>query len=427
MMGLLWSILAAAALQDSAPPAAQEEEPSYRGITGDWDGHRPRWAERGVTLTLNAVYTFQVVAAGGLGDHPLAETTSEDDDGHVASFDLGLEVDTGKAGLWSGGTFNFRLEGRMGRSVVERAGTVSVVNIDAVFPNVVDRFDEEAIAITTLTLAQDLGAGISLFAGLVNASEGDANEIGGHALSPDHFLNSAMLYSLVEDATVPHAALGGGVEWAPADWLTASAMVFGTEETAGENPFHHTDGGSTFSTEWTVSYELGERGGAQTVGFLYGTDAERVNIAADPRIVLARLLLGQPVPTTSDPTWSLYWNGHQYLSGDGTRGWGVFGRAGVSDADPNPIAWNLAAGLGGKGTFEGRDEDAWGAGYFLLDLSDEDLLKGVGLEREAGGEAYYTISVLPGFRVTLDMQVIHSAVPNVDVTWLLGIRTTVDF
>jgi porin len=422
MAAILCTFLAA--LQD--PPAPEEEKPSY-GITGDWNGTRPRWAERGVTLTLNAVYTFQVVAAGGIDDLRLEETSSEDDDGHVGSFDLGLEVDTGKAGLWSGGTFNFRLEGRVGRSVVERAGTVSVVNIDAVFPNVVDRFDEEALAITTLTLSQDLGAGISIFAGLVNASQGDANEIGGNALSPDHFLNSAMLYSLVEDATVPHVALGGGVEWTPADWLTASAMVFGTEETAGDNPFDHTDGGSTFSTEWTVSYELGGRGGAQTAGFLYGTDADRINIAADPRLVLARLLLGLPPPTTSDPTWSFYWNGHQYISGDAEGGWGVFARAGFSDGDPNPVAWNLAAGLGGRGTFPDRDEDAWGAGLFLLELSDEDLLQALNLDHEGGLEAYYTLSITSGLRLTFDLQFIHSAVEPVDETWLLGLRTTVDF
>ena len=426
MHAFLRAILAASALQDPVPPPAQDEE-APAGITRDWGGRRTSLAESGLTLNLNAVYTFQAVVGGGIDGLLLENVSEEKDTGHTGSFDLGLELDTEKAGLWPGGTLNFRLEGRAGRSVVSRAGTVSVVNIDAVIPNVTDRFDEEALAVTTFSVAQDVGGGLSLFAGLLDASEGDANEIAGHALSPDHFLNGAMLYSVVEDATVPNVALGGGLEWEVSDRLYGSFSVFGTEETAGESPFRHSDGGTTFSTEWTLSHELGGRGGAQTAGFLYGTEAERTNLSADPRIVLARLFAGLPVPTSSDPTWSFYYNAHQYVSGGAEGGWGLFVRAGFSDGDPNPVAWNFAAGAGGRGTFPGRDEDAWGAGVFVLDLSDEDLLRGLGLKREEGAEAYYTISITSGLRVTLDAQAIHSAIDAVDTTWLLGLRTTIVF
>ena len=63
-------------------------------------------------------------------------------------------MDTGKAGLWEGGLFERAVEGRAGRSVLQRAGSVSAVNNDALFPNVVDRFDEEALALTALTFTQ---------------------------------------------------------------------------------------------------------------------------------------------------------------------------------------------------------------------------------------------------------------------------------
>jgi porin len=401
--------LAAAVLQDEAPA----------------DGLRSRWAGSGLSVELRAVYAFQAVASGGIDGTPLEPLSSEDDAGNTASLDFALELETAKAGLWEGGFFAFRLDARLGRSVLERAGTVSAVNLDALVPNVVDRFDEETLAITEFSYAHELGGGFSLFGGLLNTWAGDENELAGSAMSARHFLNGALLYSAVEDATVPNVAPGGGVEWAPSDDVAGSFSIFASEESAGDNPFDAD--GFTFSTEWTFRHVLGERGGAQTIGVLYGGGIDRTDLAADPRLVLARLLAGLPVPTTSDSTWAVYYNAHQYVQGDGESGWGVFVRVGVSDGDPNPIGWNFAAGAGGRGLLPGRGDDTWGAGLFVIDLSDEDLLQGLGLDRETGAEAYYTLALSSAFRLTLDAQVIDSGLPTVDTTWILGLRTTFEF
>jgi porin len=125
-----------------------------------------------LTIALDGTYTFQRVASGGL-DGPLFRAISdEEDNGHTISADLRLEHDTGKAGLWEGGSFLARGEGRAGRSVLERAGSVSAVNIDALFPNVVERFDEDAIAVTELSFSQDLGEAVALYGGLLDTSGG---------------------------------------------------------------------------------------------------------------------------------------------------------------------------------------------------------------------------------------------------------------
>jgi porin len=226
----------------------------------------------------------------------------------------------------------FRLEGRAGQSVVQRAGTVSAVNNDALFPNVIDEFDSEAVAITELTYGHSVGDKTSIFFGLLNTAEGDENEIAGYALSNSHFLNSAMLYSLVQDATVPNVSLGGGISYDPNDEVSGSFSVFGTPETAGENPFELWDG-TTFSTEWTFAHQWRNLPGAQTFGALYGIDASRTNIAASPRVVIGSILLGLPIPTTEADTWSYYYNAHQFIRGDADDGWGVFVRFGASDGN----------------------------------------------------------------------------------------------
>lgn len=428
----LRSSLACVLLAVSSP--AQAEEPAeaspYGGnvwsratLSGDWAGMRDRLAATGITLALDATYTFQGVVSGGFDGRFFGRVSDEGDTGNVFSGDLALDVDTGKAGLWQGGLVNAQLEGRAGRSVLQRAGTVSAVDADALFPNVVDRFDEEALAVTALTFTQALGDTVSVYGGLMNTAEGDANALAGSALGNDSFLNSALLYSLVEDATVPNVSLGGGIGWEPCERVSGSFSVFGTSETAGESPFD--PHGTTFSTEWTVAHTLADRGGAETFGALYGIDARRADIAADPRTILAGALVGRPAPTTRADTWALYYNAYQLVHGDLAGGFGVFLRAGLSDGNPNVVRWNAAGGVAGIGALRGRPRDRWGLGVFAVGPSDADLLRGLGAGTEVGGELFYAVAVTPWLHVTLDAQVIDSALPGADTTGVLGVRTHV--
>jgi hypothetical protein len=40
-----------------------------------------------------------------------------------------------------------------------------------------------------------------------------------------------------------------------------------------------------------------------------------------------------------------------------------------------------------------REQDTWGVGVFWLERSDEDLLAGLNVENEVGGEVYYNGAV----------------------------------
>lgn len=417
----------------SAPDASAVPNDTFGGdfwsrpkLTGHWGGLRDQWASRGVTVDLDGVYTFQGVADGGLEGPLFQRFSDEDDTGHTISGDLVLQLDTGKVGWWPGGFLKARLEGRSGTSVVQRAGTISPVNNDAVFPNVEDRFDEEAGGLTELTFTQFLSEKWAFFGGLLNTLDGDANEIAGSARSNAHFLNLAFLMSPVEAASTPTVTLGGGMLFLPRENIVGVLSVYNSEEAAGENPFDR-DQGTTIATEWSIQHALGERPGGQRFGFLYGIDRDRLEIAQDPRVFIGSILLGRPIPTTDSDTWAFYYNAHQYIQGDSNRGWGLFARFGVSDGDPNPVKWHGAGGLGGKGLFPGRQQDRWGAGVYYIDMSNEDLLRGLGVDDEIGGEIFYNIAVTPWFHVTLDAQIIDSALPRTDTTWVFGVRTSLNF
>lgn len=432
---LLWTGVAQGQeAKDTSSADSESKEPAVRDnrfwsrekLTGDWGGRRESLASAGLTVDFSATYVFQGVAAGGFTGPLFPRFSDEGDTGHTFAGDLQMELDTAKAGWWPGGTIKTRLQSRTGRSIVERAGSIAAVNNEAVFPIVLDRFDRSAFAITELTYEHAFGEKISVFGGLLNTSEGDENAIAGSALSHSRFLNFAMLYSLVEDATVPHTSLGAGINFKPTEKISGSFSVFGTAETAGENPFDRWRG-TTFSTEWTFSHTLAERGGAQTIGVLYGINGRRANITASRRLVLGSLLLGLPIPTTDADTWAVYYNAHQFIKGDEKGGWGVFTRFGVSDGNPNLVKWNLAGGVGGIGLLPGRKKDGWGLGLFFLNMSDEDLLRRLGVRDEVGGEAFYNIAVSPWMHVSLDAQVIDSALSRVDTTWVLGLRVHFDF
>ena len=406
--------------------------PTYGGtlwtrpaLTGDWNGLRDRLAASGLVVALDATYTFQTVTSGGFNGPLFHRLSDEGDTGNVVSSDLSLKLDTGRAGLWQGGLVDVQASARAGRSVVQRAGTVSPVEDDALLPNVEDRFDQAALAVTAFTFTQRLGHGIALFGGLLNGAEGDANELAGSALGKDRFLNSAFLYSLVEDASVPNVSLGAGVGWKPGEHLSGFVSALGASETAGEDPFERWHG-TTVSTEWTLAHSLAGRGGAQTFGALYGVGVRRTDIDVDPRLAISDLLHGVPVSTSDTDTWALYYNAYQFLHGDAEGGWGAFARLGLSDGNPNPVKWNATAGLGGIGLLPRRRADRWGLGAYYIGMSNEALLRGLGVKDEVGGELFYDVGVTPWLHVTVDMQAIDAALPRAGTTCVFGLRTHVD-
>ncbi len=413
----------AAVLLAGLPAHAQEPESGSGAddaagstLTGDWGGLRDRLADNGLSIALNGIHSFQGVAGGGLGQG--------NDTGNVFSGNLGLTLDTDKAGLWPGGFLKLRLEGRGGDNVLRGAGATSPVNNQALFPLVEGSGGSEVWALTELTFTQFLTERFGITGGLINTTYGDNNPITGNAISNQHFMNMAFLYSPVEAAAVPVVTLGGGLILIPAEGVQGSLTVGGSEETAGFNPFSRYEG-TTFGTEWEFEYKLGGKPGGMVIGGLYSIDQARRPFGS-PRLSLAEFANEEEGETAKD-SWAVFWNGFQYLTGDEERGLGVFARLGLADGDPNPIRWHGAIGLGGAGLFPGRERDRWGLGVYYQKLADGVLTREFGLDDELGGEVFYNITLTRWMNLTLDAQVIDSALPQAGTVVVLGTRVSVAF
>jgi porin len=392
-------------------------DPFADRLLGDWGGVRSTLADQGVTVNLDGTYTFQGVANGG--------TRFGSDYGNVFSGNLGIVIDTGKAGLWPGGFLTIRAEGRDGESALLRAGATSPVNNDALLPLIPGSLADGGWGLTELTYVQFLSKEFGLIGGLINTDTGDANPIAGFLGSNDHFMNASFLFSPVVISTVPNVTLGGGLIFLPNESNHFKFLVLGTNEVAGIDPFEHYEG-TTFMGEWTTHYKLGGKSGGMTFAATYGIDQERFRIADDPRVLIADFVTGEPL-TTDDETWSVMWNGFQFLSGDEKGGWGVFGRFGLSDGDPNPIRWTGSTGIGGVGLIPGRDQDRWGVGLYHQEFTDQGVLAALGVDGETGAEFFYNVALYRGVGLTLDAQVIDSAIPSVDTVVVLGARMSVHF
>jgi porin len=154
-------------------------------------------------------------------------------------------------------------------------------------------------------------------------------------------------------------------------------------------------------------------------------------IGQDPRVIFPPLNI--PIEW-KDGTWGLFWNFDQFLvvdPCDPNRGWGVFGRAGLSDGNPNPIEWDLSLGIGGSSPISGREYGTFGAGWYYLGLSNEIGAIGNFLLQprdETGIELYYKAAVCDWFEVTTDIQVVEPAIRRNSTTALVaGLRANIEF
>lgn len=409
------AIFAAAetAVRDLTQPSAEIET----ALTGDWGGWRGQAAQEGLTVALQGVHSLQGVASGGLD---LGSAT-----GNLFSGQLDLALDTEKAGLWTGGFLKVRLEGRGGQGVLARSGATSPVNNQAVFPLVEGRIGDGTVwALTELTFTQFVTERFGITGGLINTTVGDNNPMTGNAMSNQHFMNMAFLYSPVEAGAVPAVTLGGGLVFLPVDGVKGSLTVVGAEETAGYSPFALYEG-TTFATEWEIEYELGGKPGGMVIGGLYSIDQPRRPFG-NPRLSLEVFEDEEESETTKD-SWSIFWNGFQYLTGDEERGMGVFARLGLADGNPNPVRWHGALGLGGNGLLPGRERDRWGCGLYYQELADGVLAKTLQLGSEWGGEVFYNVALTSWMNVTLDAQIIDSALPQAGTVVVLGSRVVIRF
>lgn len=368
-------------------------------------------AEKGITYQSNFTQFYFGNNAGGL----------EREYRYGGHTDNVVNFDFGKLGVQEGLFLKIRAERRIGESLADATGAFLPPNMLADLP-VRDRRD---LYLTNVVITQALSENFILFAGKVDALDGDKNAYA-HGRGITQFSNSAFIANPIALRTVPYSTLGAGMAFLYEGEPILSFLVLNPTDTTRTSGFDELFAeGVTLTSEMRLPTNFLDMPGHQLIGGTWSS-REVVALGQDPRILLPNI----PIARQSG-SWSLYWNGDQTLVGDSQQGWGVFGRAGIGDHTTNPLAYFLSAGLGGSSMLSGRERDTFGVGYYYSATSNEigPLLNAVlgEIGDGQGVELFYNAAINRHLNITPDFQVIMPARESVDTALVAGIRANIVF
>lgn len=411
---------------EAARPAPEPEQsftlfpiPEYGGdlgvraaLTGDWGGSRTSLSkDAGLQFEVNAYNHYQGVVSGG----------SSHDWEYSGITDYIIKYDTGQGGLWPGGFLYARGQSYFGEGITGNTGGIVPVNTQFALRLPAD----SGTYLPHLYFTQFISPKTAFAFGKLDGTLGDTNAFA-HAIGNNRFMNLAFNFNPVLLKTGPYAPLGASVMVFPTKDLALKFFAFDTEgqiDRAGFDTLFN--GGTTFLGDATVTTNFFNQAGHHDFIYSY-TNQDSNSVQQDPRLILPA---GSVVPTDVSSSWAFTYNFDQYLVShpdDPARGWGPFGRFGVSDGKANLIKEFYSVGLGGTGLIPGREKDRFGVGYYHLNLASDrsDLVLG---NNENGMEIFYNLVPASWIELTANLQVIDGAVKNVDTATVVGFRGSITF
>lgn len=336
-----------------------------------------------------------------------------------------MNADLSKMGGPEGLFLKVRAEHRFGESMAGTTGALLPSNVAADLPVP----DSEELYLTNVLFTQMLSETFGVFFGKLDTLDGDANAFA-HGRGIKQFSNMAFVANPIVLRSVPYSTLGTGFVILGAEGVPVFTFsVLNPTDTTRTSGFDELfEEGVVLVPELRLPTNFFGLPGHQLFG---GSWSSRTyaSLDQDPRIILPNV----PINAETE-TWSLYYNFDQYLVVDPCnpkRGWGLFGRAGIADAETNPIEWIVSAGVGGSSMITGREADSFGVGWYYTGTSDEvsPFLQNAlgGLGDGQGVEMFYNIAVTKNLTVTPDAQVIIPARDQIDTAVLLGVRANLAF
>lgn len=400
--------------------------PSYGGpllerstLTGNWFGSRDAIRDHGFTWDLSSTNFYQGVTSGG----------REQGYEYGGRADYRLNINGEKAGLWKGLFIDLHGESLFGNSANDRTGTLMPVSIGQTLPTA----QGNVTALTGVKITQALSENFAVFFGKLNTLDDFNQPFTGGARGVNGFMNGGMLLPPILARTIPYSTFGAGFAVLRDLEPVFVASVFDTRNTPTTTGFDEFfTNGATVNLQANLPTKFLGLPGHYSIGGVYssGTYTDLDNL---PYFLSSRLRGELPPRPRVKGSWAVYGMFDQALWADECdpkRSWGVFGHAGITDGNPNPVRWSANVGVGGASLLRSRPLDTWGAGYFYVGLSDG--LKSVAprllpLDDEHGVELFYNIGVTPWCHITPDLQIVSPARTRVDTAVVFGVRAKIDF
>lgn len=393
-------------------------------MTGNWDGTRDRWKEKGVTLEFRLLGFVQGTADGGL----------RHDTEWNGKFIAEAKFDLGKLWGWKYWSAELKTETRFGGPVLGGTGALNPANTTMLAP----KPSGTAFAITALNVTKlipiDLKKGnlIAVSAGRYNLLDLiDEDFFAGSGET--RFWNMAHIGPLTVVRQVPFITNGASFAYVRhgEPFFTFAVIDPNDHETTTGLSNLFGDGvtfypGIHLPTKWFGKSGKHSFEGAVTTKSYTPFDAIRQIVIPGPPL--------NPLEPRRG-SWSLAYVGRQYIVERGKRdGWGIFVQASIADEERSPVTRYFDIGLGGNGLFKSRPRDEFGIAWAYTGLSRvlKDNLNLISLgnlrpRSEFVFETFYNFHITPWLRFTGDLQVIRPTRQAVDMAIVPGARVEIIF
>lgn len=403
-------------------------------LTGDWFGHRPRLAEKGITFGGN-VTQFMYGLDGGINSRRIPPILGQGDNfSYTGRGDYNVTFDLEKFGGLPHGKLFIGAQHWWGQygNVSLNTGALSPAIFPAALPPVPN--NQGTPYITDFFITQPLSKEWVVFAGKKNViGAADQDDFAG-GNGTVQFVNQAFIANPAFLLALPYTSFTAGFV-SPREWGGFSAFVYDPQDRTQD--FFRLD--DLFSKGVIVGGEVKRKTnffslpGEHHVGGMW------------KHVDLTNLAFNEPppgqypyVPVAGSPTlsdsYTVYYGFDQYLrvySADSKKGWGVFGRASISDGNPTPIRYFLSLGLGGYSPLRCRKNDQFGIGWYYVGASDEfgPVPRAIFGPRDGTGvEVFYNIQITPWMNITPDFQILRPEAGAIaDTAYIGGLRMNFKF
>ncbi|GJQ60708.1 MAG: hypothetical protein D8M57_16565 [Candidatus Scalindua sp. AMX11] len=415
-------------------------------LLGNPKGLRDRLVDIGIYLDVGITQFLGANVSGGVKDGKIRNN---------GTADYWLYFDTGKAGLWPGGSLVLHGETswEADQSINPDVGSLLPANYDATMPVL----NESTSTFSQFYIMQALPANTIFLAGRADwAGFAEQNTFANNMRT--QFSYTGLVNNPILGAFVPYVTWGAGVGWMPNKEHTFFMGALATDGDANTIALNTIfNGNTTYSAQYQYSPTIAGRPGNYRILSAYTSKNPR-DFSIDKRHLIGQILGVVPVAKKSG-NYSVLANFDQYLwvkegsveayerklrlkesshPGHARQhlppvGIGIFARAGWAPNDRNVIDQFYSFGIGGYGMIiPGRDQDRWGIGWSGTHISDDlrSITRGLrkGLDSfEHAFEAFYNFEVTPAAHLTMNVQVVDSALEFFDTATTASFRLQLDF
>jgi porin len=401
-------------------------------LTGDWWGSRTALRDSGITFA-GKTTQFAFGVDGGIHSPPIEPLGRGDRFAYTGRNEYDALLDLEQIADLHGASFLVRLEHWYGEyaNVSLNTGTFAAAIAAAELPPAPD--DRGTLFVTNFLWTQALSEHVSVYAGRKSGLQPAGPGTFGGGDGTDQFINMALFDNPSLLLGVPYTSFNLGFDstW---DWGEVSAFVCDpTDRTLQTFPIDELfSQGVVTSGQVTWRTELCSRPGRQHAGVVWKhvqlTDLEFAE--PPPGVYPEPTVPG--FPTLGD-SFTVYCGFDQYIvrEPNSDRGWGVFGRASVSDSNPTPVWYFLSAGVGGDSPLGDDRGDTFGVGGYFVGSSHEfgaAPIATYGPRNGIGIEVFYNWQATPWLNITPDLQYLHPEASAIaDDSFIGGLRIVARF